>query len=68
MDKVLENNTCDEKLNCFFNDCNDKVLRIGDKAPLFNAQTTFGNIKLSDYEGKWLILFSHPGDYTPVKS
>ena len=45
---------------------NNENLRIGDKAPLFNADTSFGNIKLSDYEGKWLILFSHPGDFTPI--
>lgn len=41
-------------------------VKIGEKAPEFEAQTTMGNIKLSDYQGKWLILFSHPGDFTPV--
>ncbi len=41
-------------------------LSIGMKAPDFSATTTFGPIKLSDYKGKWLILFSHPGDFTPV--
>ena len=41
-------------------------LRIGDKAPRFIANSTDGQIKLSDYMGKWLIFFSHPGDYTPV--
>ena len=41
-------------------------VKIGQKAPDFDAITTFGKIKLSDYEGKWLILFSHPGDFTPV--
>lgn len=40
--------------------------RIGDIAPLFNATSTFGPIKLSDFSGKWLIFFSHPGDFTPV--
>ena len=40
--------------------------RIGDKAPQFMAKTTMGNMKLSDYAGSWLILFSHPGDFTPV--
>ncbi len=34
--------------------------RINDKAPQFIAKTTMGDIKLSDYKGKWLILFSHP--------
>lgn len=39
---------------------------IGMKAPDFEATTTFGKIKLSDYKGKWVVLFSHPGDFTPV--
>ena len=43
-------------------------VKIGQKAPDFNAITTFGNISLKDYKGKWLIFFSHPGDFTPVKS
>lgn len=41
-------------------------VKIGQKAPDFEAITTFGNIKLEDYKGKWLVLFSHPGDFTPV--
>ena len=41
-------------------------LKIGQKAPNFNAVTTYGNIKLEDYKGKWLVFFSHPGDFTPV--
>ena len=32
----------------------------------FKANTTSGPIKLSDYKGKWIVLFSHPGDFTPV--
>ncbi len=43
-------------------------VKIGEKAPEFEAETTLGKIKLEDYLGKWLILFSHPGDFTPVKS
>lgn len=43
----------------------DYSISIGSKAPLFNANTTSGPIKLSDYIGKWVILFSHPGDFTP---
>jgi alkyl hydroperoxide reductase subunit AhpC len=39
---------------------------LGDKAPEFTAQTTMGIKSLSDYKGKWLIFFSHPGDFTPV--
>lgn len=41
-------------------------VKIGQKAPDFEAITTCGNISLNDYKGKWLVLFSHPGDFTPV--
>ncbi|HCK99255.1 MAG TPA: peroxiredoxin [Candidatus Marinimicrobia bacterium] len=44
----------------------DKIL-IGDKLPEIKAQTTKGVINLpEDYKGKWLVLFSHPADFTPV--
>ena len=43
-------------------------VKIGQKAPEFEAITTFGNINLNDYKGKWVVLFSHPGDFTPVRS
>lgn len=39
---------------------------LGDPAPEFTALTTQGVKSLSDYRGKWLIFFSHPGDFTPV--
>jgi len=39
---------------------------IGEKAPNFEAVTTQGVLRLSDYEGSWLVLFSHPADFTPV--
>ncbi len=39
---------------------------IGEPAPDFEALTTSGIIKLSDLKGKWIILFSHPADFTPV--
>lgn len=40
--------------------------RLGEKAPEFEAVTTQGKLKLSDFQGSWLILFSHPADFTPV--
>jgi peroxiredoxin (alkyl hydroperoxide reductase subunit C) len=41
-------------------------LRIGDTAPDFEARSTLGPVRLSTYRGRWLILFSHPADFTPV--
>ena len=40
--------------------------QINQPAPDFNAVTTSGQRTLADYKGKWLILFSHPADFTPV--
>jgi len=40
---------------------------IGDKAPAFKALTTNGTVNFpDDYEGKWVLFFSHPSDFTPV--
>ena len=39
---------------------------IGEPAPDFDAESTHGPIKLSGFKGKWVVLFSHPADFTPV--
>jgi len=43
-----------------------RMPRINEPAPAFSAPTTHGVKKLEDYRGKWLVLFSHPADFTPV--
>ena len=40
--------------------------RLGVPAPPFQAETTHGTLRLEDFKGSWLILFSHPADFTPV--
>jgi len=40
--------------------------RLGQPAPPFQAESTHGTIRLEDFKGNWLILFSHPADFTPV--
>ncbi|MEZ5714062.1 MAG: peroxiredoxin [Paracoccaceae bacterium] len=40
--------------------------RLNERAPAFDAPTTDGRKTLDDYRGKWLVLFSHPADFTPV--
>ena len=45
----------------------NRIPLIGEKAPAFEAETTQGPISFpKDYEGKWVIFFSHPADFTPV--
>lgn len=39
---------------------------IGMRAPDFEASTTQGKVSLSQFKGKWVVLFSHPADFTPV--
>ena len=53
----------------FDNDFSNTIVRLprlNEPAPDFHAPTTHGEKKLSDYKGRWLILFSHPADFTPV--
>lgn len=53
------NKTIDQTIN--------RLPLIGDKAPAFKALTTNGTIRFpEDYEGKWVLLFSHPSDFTSV--
>lgn len=42
------------------------IPRINEAAPDFEAKSTHGQIKLSDYKGQWVVFFSHPADFTPV--
>ncbi len=44
----------------------EQKIHIGMKAPNFKCNTTFGELELNDFKGKWLVFFSHPGDFTPV--
>jgi len=50
--------------------CGDRertgIPRLNEPAPAFEAVTTHGTLRLSDFEGRWLVLFSHPSDFTPV--
>ena len=47
---------------------NSRLIRspLNQMAPDFEARTTLGLVRLSDYRGKWLLFFSHPADFTPV--
>ena len=45
----------------------ERMPMIGDPAPEFRAMTTMGKVDFpADYKGSWVVLFSHPADFTPV--
>jgi len=45
----------------------ERIPLIGEEAPAFEVETTQGKVKFPrDYKEKWVILFSHPADFTPV--
>lgn len=48
------------------NHSTSQATKIGSVAPDFDARTTEGLVRLSDYRGRWLVFFSHPADFTPV--
>lgn len=49
------------------NEIYDRMPMIGDPAPEFRAITTMGKVDFpADYKGSWVVLFSHPADFTPV--
>ena len=45
---------------------NRKMPGINEPAPGFEAKSKHGDVSLGDFKGRWLILFSHPADFTPV--
>ncbi len=56
-----------ETMNNAATETTNRLPLIGDKAPEFKALTTTGTINFpEDYEGKWVLLFSHPSDFTSV--
>lgn len=62
MHNLFDADVCDE-----LSEMNGTMPLIGDAAPQFSAETTNGRVNFpADYAGKWVILFSHPADFTPV--
>jgi peroxiredoxin (alkyl hydroperoxide reductase subunit C) len=46
--------------------CAVTLPRLGEPAPDFEAMSTHGKLSLAGYRGRWVVLFSHPADFTPV--
>src|SRR5438093_1431764 len=42
------------------------LVRLNEPAPQWEQNSTHGVLKLSQFAGKWVVLFSHPADFTPV--
>jgi len=61
-DNMCEEMRCENSQNC------GRIPLLGEPAPDFTAETTHGAITLSNYakQNKWVVLFSHPADFTPV--
>lgn len=57
---------CDCGCECCCHESKAGIPRLNEPAPAFDAVTTQGNLRLAEFEGRWLILFSHPADFTPV--
>jgi peroxiredoxin (alkyl hydroperoxide reductase subunit C) len=47
-------------------EANCALPRLDEPAPYFEARSTHGVVKLTDFRGKWLVFFAHPADFTPV--
>ena len=71
MHHVHDNCCNDEDIEYYYDSgCQEeRIPLIGEDAPAFEANTTGGKVNFhADYKGKWVILFSHPADFTPVCS
>ena len=56
----------DQMESCACNEPVQSLPVLGEPAPDFSVLSTHGPLKLSDYRGRWVVLFSHPADFTPV--